>query len=61
MGRHRKAENAGYPKGLYPSRGWLFWQNKVKVCRVSEWSTKARRKWAELSTGQRRPTAPWRR
>lgn len=53
MGRRRKPENAQYPAGLYPSRGWLFWQNKVKVCRVSEWGTRAGRdRWAEISTGK---------
>lgn len=51
MGRRRKPENAIYPAGLYPSRGWLFWKNKVKVCRVSEWGTKAARdRWAQVST-----------
>jgi hypothetical protein len=62
MGRRRKPENALYPAGLYPSKGWLFaklsgggWE---RVCRVEEWpaehpnSKAARDRWAELTTGK---------
>lgn len=58
MGRRRKPENAIYPAGVYPSRGWLFFNDKAagrkpKICRISEWDTQvARKKWAEMSVGQ---------
>lgn len=49
MGRRRKPENAGLPAGVYRSRGWLFWQNKVPLGK--EWDRAAKEKWLELSSG----------
>lgn len=57
MGRRRNPENAKYPGGVYPSRGFLFWKHPksgdwLKICRVADWETKAGRdRWSELSTG----------
>jgi hypothetical protein len=57
MGRRRKAGNTGYPQGVYPSRGWLFWRDQTdghweRICKLDEWGTKpARDRWTELSTG----------
>jgi integrase len=63
MGRRRKAGNTGYPAGVYPSRGWLFYRDRTtgdwhKVCRIEEWAAEhpgskaARTRYAELSTGK---------
>lgn len=58
MGRRRKPENALYPAGLYPSRGWLFWRHPdtgawTEVCKIADWGAKpARDRWVQLSTGK---------
>lgn len=57
MGRPRNPENAKYPAGVYPSRGWLFWKHEqtgdwVSICKIADWDTRAGRdRWSEISTG----------
>jgi len=61
MGRPRKPENARYPLGVYPSRGWLFCRDRrtgtwTKISAIADWDTKAARdRWTELSTGSAKP------
>jgi len=65
MGRPRKPENAEFPQGVYPSRGWLFFANDdgswAKICKVEEWATDhqnskaARDRWVALSTAASAP------
>lgn len=57
MGRPRKPENAQFPEGVYPSRGFIFWRNPasgdwVKIGR--EWDKASRDRWVELSTAHAR-------
>lgn len=58
MGRPRKASNSEFPRGVYPSRGWLFWRDPRtgdwhKLGKA--WDKAARDRWTELSTGAAKP------